>query len=283
VNWNRDFKNWRFWRALANHALAALGFIAVALGVYDVFVPNTLAEIRLPSMLLLGSLALIYAIWRSWPRPIEQHYSSPDTRVRLVTGDLFEQDRNLVIGMSDTFDVETPHVIATSSVQGQLLAKVYHHDVANLRADIASALSGTAPVGYLEKKGNREKYPVGTVATIRHQRKLYFCVAYTEMDWNCNVSSSIGHLWESLMSLWDEVRRKSNGDPVAIPVIGLGQSGLSTTLPMQDSIRFIILSFMFASREARVCDGLDVVVRPQDVGRVDMLEVRDFLRSLRAL
>lgn len=161
---------------------------------------------------------------RSWPRPVEQRYSSPDTSVRLVTGDLFKQGTNLVVGMSDFFDIETPpHIIAESSVQGQLLSQVYRHDVSELRSDLSSALAGKVPpqeVG-VAKPGNSDRYAIGTVATIRRQRIHYFCVAYTHMDVNNNVSTSIGILWEALENLWDEVRARSNGDPVAAPIIGL--------------------------------------------------------------
>jgi hypothetical protein len=77
------------------------------------------------------------------------------------------------------------------------------------------------------------------------------------------------------------VRARSNGEPVTCPVLGLGQSGMSTVMPIQDAIRFLVLSFMFASRRQRVCEELIIVVRPQDEKRLDMLEVQEFLRSLR--
>ena len=48
------------------------------------------------------------------------------------------------------------------------------------------------------------------MATISHQRTHYFCVAYTRMDQNNNVSSSIGILWQALDELWREVRARSN-------------------------------------------------------------------------
>jgi hypothetical protein len=56
---------------------------------------------------------------------------------------------------------------------------------------------------------------------------------------------------------------------------------MSTVMPIQDAIRFLVLSFMFASRRQRVCEELIIVVRPQDEKRLDMLEVQEFLRSLR--
>jgi hypothetical protein len=282
VSITRDLRNTRFWRGLATHTLTALGVLSAALGLFDLFSPDTLGRLALPEVLLVPLAALIFAVCRSWPYPIEQHYSTPDTKIRLVTGDLFDQGTNLVIGMSDCFDVETPHIIATNSVQGQLLARVYQDDLGALHTDVQAALAGKVPIKIgVRKRGNTARYALGTVATIRHQRTHYFCVAYTRMDENNNVSSSIGILWEALEHLWNEVRARSNGEAVSAPVIGLGQSGMSTVLPIQDAIRFLILSFMFASRTQRVCDELRIVIRPQDEKRVDMLEVQEFLQSLK--
>lgn len=278
----RDLRNKRFWGGLLIHGLAALGFLSVSLSLFDLFSPDTLGKFGMPEVFIIPAAALIYALWKSWPYPVEQHYSSPDTKITLLTGDLFDQNVNIVVGMSDFFDIETPHIIAESSVQGQLLSRVYRNDLSALRADINSALAGTAPVEVgFTKPGNSNRYALGTVASIRRHRTHYFCVAYTNMDANNNVSTSIGILWDSLEKLWNEVRSHSNGEPVAAPIIGLGQSGLSNVLPIQDALRFLILSFMFASRHRKVCDELIIVIRPQDEKRIDMLEAQDFLNSLK--
>lgn len=277
----RDLRNKRFWRGLATHGLAALGAFSALLSLIDLFSPDTLGRLGLPEILLVPAAALVYALWRSWPYPVEEHYSTPDTKVRLVTGDLFKQDTNLVIGMADTFDIETPHIIASTSVQGQFLAEVYQQDVSSLRQELQSALANKQVVDTVTKTGNTNRYALGTVATINHQRKHYFCVAYTSLDKHNKASSSIGVLWEAMERLWDEVRIRSNGDAVSAPIIGLGQSGMSTLLPIQDAIRFLILSFMFASRKDRVCEELRIVVRPQDEKRIDMLEIQEFLTSLK--
>lgn len=281
MNITRDLRNKRFWRGLATHGLAALGVLSAILSLFDIFSPDTLGKLDLPEILLVPTAALAYACWRSWPYPVEQHYATPDTRVRLVTGDLFKQDTNLVIGMADTFDIETPNIIATTSVQGQFLADVYQQDVGSLWQDLQSALANKQVVDTVRKPGNTNRYALGTVATINNQRKHYFCVAYTSLDEHNKASSSMGVLWEAMERLWDEVRIRSNGDAVSVPIIGLGQSGMSTVLPIQDAIRFLILSFMFASRKDRVCDELRIVVRPQDEKRIDMLEVQEFLMSLK--
>ncbi|WP_409428973.1 macro domain-containing protein [Mycobacterium sp. SMC-11] len=278
----RDLRNRRFWKSFATHLLSALGALATALTIIEIFFNDTLSRLGGWLFLLVALAAFLYALRRSWPRPIEQHYSTPDTVIRLVTGDLFSQSTSLVIGMSDCFDVETPHIIRTDSVQGQFLSRVYRGDLRKLQSDLAEALAAETPIEVgVDKNGNTDRYGCGTVAAIRQHRTYYYCVAYTKMDERNNVSSTIGILWDAMEELWCEVRRHSNGEPVSVPIIGLGQSGLSTVLPIQDAIRFLILTFMFASRQERVCDELRIVVRAEDEKRVDMLEIQDFLTSLK--
>lgn len=278
----RDLRNRRFWKILAVHSFSALGALAAALTIVDIFFSDALRRLHGWMFVVVAMVALLYAVWRSWPRPVEQRYSTPDTNIRLVTGDLFSQNTSLVIGMSDCFDVETPHIISRDSVQGQFLDRVYRNDLGQLQSEIAEALTAETPIEKnVDKSGNTDRYECGTVAIIRQRRTHYYCVAYTRMDERNNVSSTIGTLWDAMEKLWREVRRRGNGEAVSVPIIGLGQSGLSTVLPIQDAIRFLILTFIFASRQERVCDELRIVVRAEDEKRVDMLEVQDFLVSLK--
>ncbi|MFV3114777.1 MULTISPECIES: macro domain-containing protein [Gordonia] len=202
-------------------------------------------------------------------------------RIEIVKGDLFVQDCNIVVGTCDTFDTLAPNIIAKSSIQGQALERLYGGDLQKLDLDLASALQGSAVRGSIQKPGKTDKYGVGAVATLRHgSHRLYF-LAYSEMDTNNEAQSTPDAIWRSLASLWDEVSRTANGTPVAIPVIGGGQSRLSQVIPAQDSIRFIVMSFVFASRTQKVCDELRIVVRPNDFDRLDRLELQAFLSSLR--
>lgn len=67
---------------------------------------------------------------------------------------------------------------------------------------------------------------------------------------------------ESLSTFWKAVCRHANGEPVAMPVIGMGQSRLSQSLSPSDAIRLQVLSFWLASREERRCRELRIVVLP---------------------
>lgn len=277
----RDVRTRRFWSSYALHTFAAGGVIATALQMYDVFWPGNLTSHRGWIVAGVALAAIGFGTWRAWPRPIRQVYPISNTEIRIVEGDLFEQETNLVIGMCTTFDTEVPHIISDRSVQSQFLTSVYNGDVSALDEELDDALAAVSPVGTIVKPGKRDRYPLGTVASIRHQRRFYFCLAYTEMNERNEARAAIDGIWQSMDSLWREIRALSNGDPVAMPVVGGGQARVSHLLPAQDAIRLTALSFMLASRAERVCERLDIVVRKQDVGKLDLLEIRSFLASLR--
>jgi len=280
ANVKRDLRRRRYWVRLAGHAFAALGALAVAVELYDVFAPGALSKSKVPWFPILAAISATYGVVRAWPRPVQQTYSRPQTTIRIVEGDLLAQDVNKVIGMSTTFDTATPNVIAQTSLQAQYMEAVYGGDRDALDADLAAALSGHGVLKQITKDGKTDVYPMGTVAVLRRGRHLDYCLAYTDMDERNVAGTTVANVWLSLDRLWAEVGATANGDPVAMPVIGGGLSRISQVLPAQDAIRLTAMSFMFASRDQRVCERLDIVVMPNQVPRLDMLELQDFLASL---
>ena len=277
-----DLSTKRFWRHFTKDTLSGVGGLAVLIGLYDVIFPGVVARADRAAVFLVVGVSLLYGLWRAWPRPIEESYVTPNTVIRIVRGDLLAETCHLVVGTCDTFDTRVPDVIARSSVQGQFLETILNNDVDELDRQIDTALAGIASVGTVEKLGKRRRYPIGTVAVLRESRRKHFLLAYTVMEADNQAHGTADGVWRSLLNLWDVVRRESNGEPVAIPVIGGGQSRLSQILPAQDSIRFIAMSFILASRYEKVCGELRIVVTPQDYERLDRLEVQSFLSSLRA-
>lgn len=275
-----DLRTWRFWRWFLVQTFSAVGVLAVLLEVTS-FIIGSLPMDGWPLAITIAVISVVYGLVRAWPRPIRQEYNSPNTTIEIKKGDLFDQDCNIVVGTCDTFDTSVPNVIATGSVQGQALERLYGGDTDLLDRELAAALQGREVEATIQKAGKTDKYGVGAVATLRNaSHRLYF-LAYSEMNAHNEAQSTPDGIWRSLGSLREEISRTANGTTVAVPVIGGGQSRLSQVMPAQDSIRFIVMSFMFASRTRKVCDQLRIVVRPNDFDRLDRLELQAFLSSLR--
>lgn len=281
ANVARDFGKPRFWLRFLTHGLAALGTLAVVVELFDVFQPDELAKSDFPWFRVILVVSIVYGGFRAWPRLVKESFNRPNTEIRIVEGDLFKQSANRVVGMTTTFDTSVPNVVSTGSVQAQMLRNVYHDNIGQLDAELDQVLLQARTTDHTNKPGKTNVYPMGTVAVLQHGRQFHYCLAYTEMDRTNVASTTVANIWLSLDQLWSVVRATSNGDPIAIPVIGGGQAKLSPELPAQDSIRLMMMSFMFASRRAPICERLDIIVRPADVKRLDMLELQAFLASLK--
>ncbi len=277
-----DFGTDRFRRHFATNSFACFGVIALFLQTSNVLFPKMTDLQGMNILILVIVLSIIGGLVRSWPRPIAEHYNSPNTKITIVKGNLLDEKAHLVIGTVDTFDTEPPIIISTGSLQGQALQKLYGGDLNRLNNDLNNALAGKNITGTIQKSGKQDKYCIGTVATVTHAARLIFFLAYCEMDANNNAHSTPDKLWASLSMLWDEISLRGNGGTVSVPVIGGGQARLSSVIPAQDAIRFTLLSYMFASRKKRICDELRIIVKPEDYNKLDRLELQSFLSSLRS-
>ncbi|MET7290294.1 macro domain-containing protein [Streptomyces sp. NPDC005573] len=191
-----------------------------------------------------------------------------DGEVVFVQGDLFEQDANLVVGFSDTFDTATDgsRVISPSSLQGQLVERIYHGDVEALDADLERALA-TVDAESLETRsakryGKLTRYPVGTVAVLERDRRRVFAVAFSRMDNTLTTRSTAAFLRLSLGNLWETVRRHEPDRALAMPVLGAGLSRLE--LERETLINMTLTSFREHTRRASVCRELRIVLHPSD-------------------
>ena len=231
---------------------------------------------------MVGAIAILGGLASSWPRPITEEYNAPKTKITIVKGNIFDEQGHLVIGTNDTFDTETPVIIAKKSLQGQALDTLYGGDLKEFDKQLAVELSNKQMIGTIAKPGKQLQYGIGTIAVLKHGARLIFFLAYTEMDMQNKAESTPDKMWKSLLALWEEVSQRGNGGTVSVPVFGGGLARLSSLLPAQDAIRFTVLSFMIASRGQKVCDELRIVVLPEDYRKLDRLELQSFLSSMRA-
>jgi hypothetical protein len=267
-------------------SLAALGFIATVAGIWAAITVPTkpLAHATLILAVTAGA-SLLFGIVTSFPRSkVSQTYTRPGMTVTVRRGDIFEQEGQLVVGFSDTFDTDTTDsvIISTRSLQGQLLERLLGGDADALDRLLVEALRGKTAES-IERRdkpsGKRRRYPIGTTATIKADGRRIYCVAYTRMGNNLVVKSSVDDLWHSLGKLWDEVYAKGQHERVVVPIMGSELARIHC-VDRESLIRLILLSFVARSREALLCKELVLVVHPADATKVDMLEVAAFLKTL---
>src|ERR1700683_4389930 len=217
--------------------------------------------------------------------PIRQRLGNPDVWLNIVAGNLFEQDTHIVVGFSDTFDtsIADDRVIHSASIQGQLLRQVYRDDTDRLHAGPAGGLAARPPV-FVESRqhkpyGKLARYPLGIVVVLGEPRRLIFGTAYGRMVNDLVVRAPVEDLWQCFTRLWDAVYRHGQRGALSVPLMGSGLARIDT-LDRGNLLRLILLSFVSYSRLRLICHELRIVIYPDDVPRVNLVGLQDFLQTL---
>jgi hypothetical protein len=218
---------------------------------------------------------------------VQRDFSGLRTRPSVVRGDLFEhRNANLVIGFCDTFDTSTERneLISAESVQGQLLHRLHAGDAKALDRELRRGLRGVDPVGREsardKPKGKRLRYPVGTVVPLPDQDRWIFAVAYARQGNDLLGRSSRAELRLSLKQLWTAVGRRGQLKPAAVPLVGTKLSRVAGATGTE-LVTLIIDTFARAGWTGpAITQDLRIVLRPQDLGPVDLPAVERYLDTL---
>ena len=92
----------------------AFGCFALLLGIGDVLFPDTFSFGR-HGLEVIGGVSVLWGMIKICPRlNISRQMETPDVKISVKVGDLFEQKNNLVIGFSDTIDTEKGQIISSN-------------------------------------------------------------------------------------------------------------------------------------------------------------------------
>lgn len=228
-------------------------------------------------------VGLAAGLYRSRPRSeISRKLPPTDLEVSIRVGDLLSQAGNVIVGTNDTFDTTlTGDIISPRSVQGQLQQTIFGGDTDEFERQLASSLEKHPHEPAAEKTiGKADRYPIGTVAVVRHGDTRYFLPAFTRMSAGDvpRFNSRIEWLQIALTRTWEAVDQFGQRDPVHVPVLGsnFGRLGLTRTLLIQ----LIVLSFIAASRDHSPASSLNVWVTEADADGIDLAALDDWLRAL---
>nr|WP_145486669.1 MULTISPECIES: macro domain-containing protein [Streptomyces] len=263
--------------------MTAFGGLSAVFQIVGPFVP------QIASGLVVGlsvGTCLGWGLLRARPATrARQVFRRPDMTVVVEGGDVFDQPAHLVVGFCDTFDTLSAggRVINDETVQAQLLDRGYGGDASRLDAELAGALVSAEPTRREARAdkplGKLDRYPIGTVAVLGARPRLVFGVAYSRIGNDYVATSSVEDLWRGLGGLWDALRTHAQLERVAMPLVGSGLARLGY-LDRDSLLRLILISFVSRSRESVICRELRVVIRPEELGSVDMRELSAFLGAL---
>jgi hypothetical protein len=220
---------------------------------------------------------LVIAFFRIFKKKIVQDFEA-NYSIRLIRGDILEGSQNAVIGFSDTFQVRINDPIAPSSLQGQFLSRIWNGDEDDLEVQVNFALKKKTSLA--EVTDSRvTRFPIGTTVCLEKAGRKFFLVAYSTMDVFGQASATAPGLTSALYELWDQVRVKSNFEPISIPLVGQGLARLNVLTP-DAALRLLSLTFVLAANQSKVCAGLNIVIRAEDWNKIDRIGFKQFLKTL---
>jgi len=206
---------------------------------------------------------------------------APDTTIKIKVGNLFEQQEHLVIGTNDVFDTQTGEIIKAESIQGQFLTKIYGGDTSKLDQEILAELTPHQHKEVIDSSkthGKNSRYPIGTTITLGNINRRYYLTAYSSMGADLVCTGNTDSIIKSLDCLWDEIRRRGQGYPISMPIVG---SDLArTNLSRMTLIKIIAGSFILASKQRFITRQLTILIHPRDIDDVNLYEIGDFLKSV---
>ncbi|GAA0969573.1 hypothetical protein GCM10009555_016940 [Acrocarpospora macrocephala] len=266
-------------------ALSSIGILAAVAGILDAFFPDVFEPRGWAYLGIVFAVSVLWATFDAWPlEKYTRNFSELNTTITIEIGDLFEQPGHLVIGMTDTFDTALPRIITERSIQGQLLMREYGGKVTKLDREIARTLKDVQPIKVetVQNKpdGKRKRYSIGTVISLGSVHRYYYCCAYSYMSNALVAQATPESLWTGLFNVWQAVRDSSQQATVSMPLVGSGLAKLSNQLCRKDILRLILLSFVAASRERVVTKHLKIIIHPDDVRDISMMELIETLKGI---
>lgn len=223
-------------------------------------------------VLILFSVAV--GAWRAWPvRRVVIRVPTSDSSIAVEFGDIFSKDGCIAIQVNEFFDSLLGEHVSPHSLHGMFIRDVLGGQSASFDALVASALAGVPFATVPRPNGNSKRYPIGTTASVDVNSKRYLLFAFARTDIaTLKASATVHEFWDALSGLWEAVRVRSNGNPVSVPLIGTGLSGVG--LPERQLLELLILSFVYHTKKNKITRQVTVVLHPSLRRTIDLKSIK---------
>ena len=194
------------------------------------------------------------------------------TTVSIQVGDLLTMDAHKAVGVNVHFDSLIGDRVAQNSLHGQVVTNLFNGDSARFQDEVDKNLNSQQCVGESVDGHDRPCYPIGTTAVVNvGPRRLFLpAVCHTELP-SYKANADVTDLWQGLCKLWASVRNGSNGEPIAVPLMGSGQA--QVRLSNKDLLMLLLMSITHESRAGKITDKIIVVLTPQTYEHIDLRTV----------
>ena len=209
---------------------------------------------------------------------VSHRLEGQDISIEIKVGDIFNIEGAFIISANTAFDTNiSDGMISLESLQGQFTDE-YYDKVEYLEQEITDALIAEEFISDEDKPEKKESYEIGKVVRVSPRGQVTYFVAIDELNEHIGVESSLDNVREGLGNLWYYIGTQGVLDPLVIPVLGTGHSGIPVS--RERMIIEIITSFIAACTEKKFCEKLTIVISENDYRQhdVNLEELGTYLR-----
>ena len=225
-------------------------------------------------LFVLGALAVAAARLSS-PASVSFVMKGTRTPVEICVADLLASGGHIVVAVNEFFDSALGNHVAASSLHGQCIVRLFGGDGPRFEQAADTALAAVPPLEtVLRTSGRGRRYAIGTTAAVEHGATKVFLAALSKTDLTTlRASASYADLVTCLDGVWAAVRTHSNGDPVSLPLIGAGQSGVG--LSHQALLQVTLISLQAVAQAGQITSPIRVCLTAEVFDRVNLRVVQE--------
>lgn len=276
-------RHWKeSWLKITNKALWLLGAIWLLISLVEFFYGQTSPIPHTSSFFWFVFLAttVVSIISTLPPLSVVERVRGKDISIRLVIGNIFNQNGDVVISSNSTFDTTFENdFISPNSIQGQLYKREYDK-FEHLNREIEEKLQGVTPMQKHNRKFSKnDQYDIGTIIKLTHRSgfKTYW-MALADVNEHGKPDGKFENLQICLESLWRYIGEKGHMARLIMPVLGSGRTGINVN--RITILKEIIFSFVAMTKERKITEELVICIHPSDISNnnLDIYELIDYLK-----
>lgn len=209
---------------------------------------------------------------------VSHRLEGQDISIEIRVGDIFSVEGAFIISTNMAFDTDMlDGPISPETLQGQFTKK-YYDEVEHLDQALAKTLESGRGTVDEDKSSGRESPDIGTVVKVLAKEQVAYFVAIDKLNEHEGVESSLDNVRKGLGSLWQYIGTQGVLDPLVIPVLGTGYSGIPVS--RERMIIEIIRSFIAACTEKKFSEKLTIIISEDDYRQhdVNLEELGNYLR-----
>lgn len=202
-----------------------LGFVSVFINIEGCF--SNWLDATLCILLVLIAVVIISCIFTLAIREKVIFVNKNQKTLSVGYGDLFTEKAKIkVIAVNRCFDTIVNDLISPKSLHGKLIQDhLSNMSVEELNGKITESLRRQGCKGeeiLYKSKGNKIRYPVGTIAELNYGNTCYYLLALTEMDVNLNTYCTLEDYCLAISKLMYYYDKNGQGYEMVLPIMGSG-------------------------------------------------------------